>query len=160
VDDKPAAKKAGIERKCSRSQKEKGGGDGECEGNVIRFGLMCVQHQENLHHRRNAATDWCKCSQAERYDECDYYGDVPRGNGSICIDEGIADEHSRSAQAQEEEPPACRASGEHRKQSLHQSMVMTARRRGESQKEVGTISPFEGAPTLGNSRIMSDTRGS
>jgi hypothetical protein len=86
---------------------------------VIRVTLTCVQHQENLHHRRNAASDWGKRSKAERYDEYDYSDDLPRGNGNSCVDDAIADKHSRSTQAQDKESPASRASREHREQSLH-----------------------------------------
>ena len=99
MDNEPAAEQTGIKRKCSRSQEEKRGGDAECEGNVISVRLTCVQHQENLHHRRNAATDWGKSSKAECYGEYDYSGDLPRGNGNSCIDDAIANKHPRSTHA-------------------------------------------------------------
>ena len=134
----------GIKRKCSRAQKEKGSGDAECEGDVIRVRLMCVQRQENLHHRGNAATDWSKRSKAECYDEYDYSGDLQHRNGNSCIDDAIADKHPGSTHAQDQEPAACRASGEHREQSLHGFTVTGARVGGESHKEVSAISPFEG----------------
>ena len=96
---------------------------------------MCAQNQENLHHRRNAATDWGKRSKAECDDEYDYSGDLPCGNGNSSIDDAIADEHSCGTQTQEHEPPACRASGEHREQSLHRFTVTDARIGKESHKE-------------------------
>jgi hypothetical protein len=105
---------------------------------------MCVQHQENLHHRRNAATDWGKRPKAECHDECDYSSDLPRGNGNSCINDAIADKHPRSTHAQDQEPAAGRASGEHREQSLHGFTVNGARVGGESHMEVSAISPFEG----------------
>ena len=123
MDNKSTAEQAGIKRKCSRPQKEKGSSDAECESDVIRVRLTRSQHQENLRHHRNAATDWGKGPKAQCNDEYDYWGDQPRGNGNRCIDDAIADEHSCGAEAQDQKPPACRASREHRKQSLHGSTV-------------------------------------
>ena len=105
---------------------------------------MHVQHQENLHHRRNATTDWGKRSKAECYDEDDYSGDLPRRNGNSCIDDAIADKHPRSTHAQDQEPAACRARGEHRKQSLHGFTITGARVGMKTHNEASGISPFEG----------------
>lgn len=129
MDYESTTEKARIDGKGSRPQKEKGGSDEECEGDVIRVRLMLSQHQENLRHRRDAATHWSKDPKAECYAEYDYSGDLPRGNGTSCIDDAIANEHSSSAEAQDQKPPACRASREHRKQSLH-GFTVTARRVG------------------------------
>ena len=114
MDDESTAEQARIQRKCSWPQKEKGDCDAECERDVIGVRLMCVQHQENLHHRRKAASEWGKRSKAECYDEYDYSGDLPRGNGNSCINDAIADKHPRSTHAQDQESPACRTSREHR----------------------------------------------
>jgi hypothetical protein len=129
VDYESTAKKARIDGKGSRPQKEKGGSDAECERDVIRVRLTGSQHQENLRHRRDAATHWSKGPKAECYDEYNYSANQPRGNGNSCIDDAIADEHSCGAEAQGQKPPACRARREHRKQSLH-GFTVTARRVG------------------------------
>lgn len=121
---------------------------------------MCAQYQENLHHRRNAATDWGKRSKAECNDDYDYSGDLPRGNGSICISDAIADEHPCGTHAQEDEAPAGRAGGEHRKQSLHDLTITGARVCAESYNEASVVSPFEGVDSRessyhkGNSRAL------
>ena len=91
MDNKSTAEQAGIKRKCSRPQKEKGSSDAECEGHVISVRLTLVQYQKNLHHGRKAAADGDKRSKAECYDQYDHSGNLPCGNGTSCIDDAVAD---------------------------------------------------------------------
>ncbi len=104
---------------------------------------MCVQYQENLHQRRKDATDRREGSKTECCDEQDYSRDLPSGNRNH-IDDAVAKEHSRRTHTQEQQSAASRTTRKHRKQSLHESRVKARRVPGESQKEAGANSSFEG----------------
>lgn len=81
--------------------------------------LVGAYQNEDLQQSGEAATDRCKHPKEEDSGKNDYSRNLPGGNGNGCIEDTVANEHSRSTQTQEHEPPACRASGEHREQSLH-----------------------------------------
>src|SRR5215471_6832597 len=88
-----------------------------------RIWLVGTQQNENLQQSGEAATDRGKRPKEEGPGKDDYARDLPGGNGNACVEDAVAKKHPRSTQAQEQESPACRAGGEHRKQSLHESTV-------------------------------------
>lgn len=105
---------------------------------------MCAHHEESLHESRGAANEWSERSNAEPSRIEAYSGDLPRGNWSGCTGGAVANKHPRSTHAQKQESPARRSSGEHRKQSLHDSTVSGSQLRREYHKEAKQTSPFEG----------------
>ena len=105
---------------------------------------MSLCQNEDLEQSREAATDRSKHPKQEGSAKDDHHRNLPSGNGSGCIEDAVASQHSRSAEAQEQKTPACRASGEHREQSLHGFTIVVSGVRGESHKELAALSPFEG----------------
>jgi len=94
-----------------------------------------TQQYKKLHQSRDTASNWGKRSKTERSGDYSHGDNLPRGNWNSCIGRAVADKHSRSTQTQEHEPPASRARGEHREQSLHGFTVTRARLIAESHKE-------------------------
>ena len=84
---------------------------------------MGAQQNKDLQQSGDAANDGGKRPKEEGSGKDDYSRTLPGGNGNGCIEDAVTKKHPRSTQTQEHEPPACRASGEHREQSLHDSTV-------------------------------------
>ena len=91
---------------------------------------MGPQQHEDLEQSGEAASHWGKHPEEEGSGKDDYSRNLPGGNRNGCVEDAVSKEHPRSTQAQEQESPASRAGGEHRKQSLHESTVTAELLRG------------------------------
>jgi hypothetical protein len=106
---------------------------------------MGAQQHEALQQSGEAASDGGKHPEEEGSGKDDYSRNLLGGNGNGCIEDDVASEHSRSTQAQEQESPACRAGGEHREQSLHDSTVTAELLHGNTIRRQVSLALLRGA---------------